>query len=170
MKKLLMFIPLVLVLCFTFGCQQAEEVAEEPVVDVEADVEAIKKIKDDFGAAMSAGNVDKVVSLYADDAVRIRPNKPPLVGKEAIRSSFQEYQDKFTVQSEGVIVDLKVSGDLAFFRGFWNSIDTPKDGGEPFKENGSFVQVIQKQPDGSWKIICNIFSNESLVSPTQSEE
>jgi hypothetical protein len=29
MKKLLMVIPLVFLLCFTFSCQKAEEVAEE---------------------------------------------------------------------------------------------------------------------------------------------
>jgi len=33
MKKLLMIIPLVILLCFTYGCQQGEEIAEEPVVD-----------------------------------------------------------------------------------------------------------------------------------------
>ena len=170
MRKLFMVLALVFLLCFTFSCQQGEEVAEEPVVDVEADVEAIKKITDDFNAAMNAGNVDKLVSLYTDDAVRIPPNKPPQVGKEAIRSSFQEYLDKFTVQNEGVIVDLKVSGDLAFVRGSWTSINTPKTGGDSLKENGSFVSVIQKQPDGSWKIICNIWSDENLVSQTQSEE
>ena len=41
MKKLLLVIPLVILLCFTFGCQQGEEVAEElvlekrlPIIDV----------------------------------------------------------------------------------------------------------------------------------------
>jgi uncharacterized protein (TIGR02246 family) len=169
MKKLLMVIPLVFLLCFTFSCQQGEEVAEEPVVDVEADVEAdkeaIKKITDDFNAAINAGNIDKLVSLYTDDAVRIPPNKPALVGKEAIRSLFQEQLDQFTVQNEGVIVDLKVSGDLAFVRGSWTSINTPKTGGEPLKFNGNFVSIIQKQPDGSWKTICNSWSNEQLILP-----
>jgi uncharacterized protein (TIGR02246 family) len=163
MKKLLMVLPLVFLLCFTFGYQQGEEVAEEPAVDVEAEKEAIKKITDDFNAAINAGNIDKLVSLYTDDAVRIPPNKPALVGKEAIRSLFQEQLDQFTVQNEGVIVDLKVSGDLAFVRGSWTSINTPKTGGEPLKYNGSFVSVIQKQPEGSWKVICNIWSNEQLI-------
>jgi len=163
MKKLLLILPLVFLLCFTFGCQQGEEVAEEPVVEVEADVEAIKKITDDFNAAINAGNIDKLVSLYTDDAVRIPPNKPALVGKEAIRSLFQEQLDQFTVQNEGVIVDLKVSGDLAFVRGSWTSINTPKTGGEPLKFNGNFVSIIQKQPDGSWKTICNSWSNEQLI-------
>ena len=163
LTQLSLVISLCFLLCFTFSCQQGEEVAEEPAVDVEADKEAIKKITDDFNAAINAGNIDKLVSLYTDDAVRIPPNKPALVGKEAIRSLFQEQLDQFTVQNEGVIVDLKVSGDLAFVRGSWTSINTPKTGGEPLKYNGSFVSVIQKQPEGSWKVICNIWSNEQLI-------
>ena len=42
MKKLFMVLPLVFLLCFTFSCQKAEEVAEEPVVDVEAEKAAWK--------------------------------------------------------------------------------------------------------------------------------
>ena len=170
MKIKVLVISLCFLLCFTFGCQQGEEVAEEPVVDVEVDVEAIKKMPDDFNAAINAGNIDKFVSLYTDDAVRIPPNKPALIGKEAIRSMFQEELDQFNVQQEGVIVDLKVSGDLAFVRGSWTSINTPKTGGEPLKENGSFVSVFQKQPEGSWKVICNIWSNEQLIfTPIETE-
>ena len=170
MKKLLLVIPLVILLCFAFGCQQGEEAAEEPAVDVEADKEAIKKITDDFNAALNAGDIDKLVSLFTDDAVRIPPNEPALIGKEAIRGLFQQQLDQFTVQNEGVIVDLKVSGDLAFFRGSWTSINTPKDGGEPLNYNGSYVSVIQKQPDGSWKTICNSWSNEQLILPSPEKE
>jgi proline iminopeptidase len=44
MKKLFMILPLVFLLCFTFSCQQAEEVAEEPVVDVETREEGEKPL------------------------------------------------------------------------------------------------------------------------------
>jgi len=37
MKKLLMVFPLVFLFCFTFSCQQGEEVAEKPAVDIEAE-------------------------------------------------------------------------------------------------------------------------------------
>jgi len=135
------------------------------VVDVEADIEAVKKIGDEFNTAFNAGDTDKLVSIYTDDAVRIPPNEPALIGKEAIRGRFQRLFDQFTVEHESVVVDVKVSGDLAFFRGTWTTIDTPKDGGEPLKFNGNFVSIIQKQPDESWKTICNSWSNEQLILP-----
>ena len=40
MKSTFMVIPLVFLLCFVVGCQQDEEVIEEPVADVEADIQA----------------------------------------------------------------------------------------------------------------------------------
>ncbi|MGD9346468.1 MAG: hypothetical protein PVH84_11425, partial [Candidatus Aminicenantes bacterium] len=43
MKKLFMVLPLVLLLCITFSCQQGEEVAEEPAVDVETEKAAIRE-------------------------------------------------------------------------------------------------------------------------------
>lgn len=44
MKKLFLILPLVFLLCFTFSCQKAEEVAEEPVVDVETKDEGVKPL------------------------------------------------------------------------------------------------------------------------------
>jgi len=58
MKKLFMILPLVLVLCFTFSCQKAEEVAEEPAVDVEADVEAIKNLRAQYMVSQDAGDAE----------------------------------------------------------------------------------------------------------------
>jgi uncharacterized protein (TIGR02246 family) len=170
MKKLLMVLPLVLLLCFSFSCQYGEEVAEEPVVDVELDIEAIKKINDEFDAAFNAGDVERIIAIFADDAVRIPPNAPPLIGKEAIRAYFQQHFDQFASEQESILVDYKVSGDLAFTRGTWKNIVTPKAGGESRTVNGSWVSIYRKQSDGTWKCICNIWSDESLVSPTQSEE
>ncbi len=169
MKKLL-FIPLVFLLCLAFGCQKGEEVAEEPVVDVEADIALIKKIVDEWNAANNAGVIDKLVSFFTDDAVRIPANEPALIGKEAIRDWLQQSFDQFTVESESRFVDAKVSGDLAFFRGTWTSLNTPKDGGKPLNLNGNFVSIIQKRLDGSWKTVFNSWSNEQLILPPPEKE
>ena len=170
MKKSLMVIPLVILLCFTFGCQQGEEVAEEPVVDVEADVEVLKKIEEDWGIANNSGDIDKLVSFFTDNAVNIPPNEPALIGKEAIRDWFQQFSDKFTMEQEGTVEDVQVSGDLAFTRGTSTTILTPKAGGESPKINGRWVTIYRKQSDGTWKCICNIWNYESQVSPLSEKE
>ncbi len=165
MKKLLMIIPLVILLCFTFGCQQGEEVAEEPEVDVEADIQAIKDFTEEWEVAYNADDIDKLMSLYADNSLRIPANQPPVIGKEAIRGSFQQEFDEFTHEEEDVLEDVEVSCDLAFARGAWKNILTPRAGGESRTVNGNWLEILKKQPDGSWKIIIEMWSDESLVSP-----
>jgi uncharacterized protein (TIGR02246 family) len=170
MKKLLTVIPLVFLLCFTFSCQQGGEVAEEPAVDIEADTTALKKIEEEWSAASISGDIDKLVSFFTDNAVHIPPNEPARIGKEAIRSWFQQLHDLFTMEQEGTLEDVQVSGDLAFTRGAGTIIFTPKAGGESLKVKDHWVTIYRKQSDGTWKCICNIWSYDSLVSPTQSEE
>ncbi len=170
MKKLLMVIPLVFLLCFTFSCQKGEEVAEEPVVDISADIEACKNLDDEWEEAYNAGDIDRLLSLYTDDAVKIPPNKPALIGKEEIRSNFQQNFDRSTNENDSVVVDVKIGGDLAFVRGTWKAIQTPKAGGESLNFNGNFVVINQKQPDGSWKKICDIWSCKQLIYPPQEKE
>ena len=169
MKKLTI-IPLVILLCFTFSCQQGEEVAEEPVVDIEAEIEAIKRLNDEWDAAMNTGDTEKLVSFFTDDGVRIPANGPALIGKEAIRDSFQRGFDQYSVEQKNVVDDIKISGELGFFRGTWTSLVTFKDTGNTRNINGSFISIVQKQLDGSWKTICNSFSLEQLIFPPPEKE
>ncbi|TET69109.1 MAG: hypothetical protein E3J56_10285, partial [Candidatus Aminicenantes bacterium] len=86
MKKLLMILPLVILLCFTFGCQQGEEVAEEAAVAPlsDEDVAAIKARFDEYDQFLLSGGWDALVSLFIDNAVVMPPNEPILQGREAI--------------------------------------------------------------------------------------
>jgi uncharacterized protein (TIGR02246 family) len=165
MKKLFMILPLVLVLCFVFGCEKEDD--DVAVVDIEADVEANKNLNDEWDEAYNAADIDRLMSLYTDDAVRIPPNEPSLIGKEAIQGNFQQNFDQFTTENDSEAVDVKIGGDLAFVRGTWTDIQTPKAGGESLYLNGNFVVINQKQTDGSWKTICEIWSIEQLIFPPQ---
>jgi len=92
MKKPLMVIPLVFLLCFTFNCQQGEEVVEESAVDVEAEKEAIiTKFKEElriFDELQKEGDISKIaeayVSWHTDDAVLMFPGMPAIIGSENI--------------------------------------------------------------------------------------
>jgi ketosteroid isomerase-like protein len=171
MKKLLMIFPLVFLICFTFSCQQSEEVAEEPVVDVEADVAAIKASLDEWVALYNAGDFNKIMSIYyAENAVKMPPNIPMLVGKEAILSQHKlgrEQNDEFCESS--FVQDVRLSGDLAVVRGVDTGTITPKSGGEPIKYNMKWLIVLERQPDGTWKWIYEIW-NDNNPLPTAPEK
>ena len=97
MKNTFMVISFVLLCCFAVGCLQRGEVAEKPLADVEADIQAIKDVFTEWSAAYNAANVDKILSYYADEVVRIPPNSPPAIGKDAIRPAYEETFNKYIV-------------------------------------------------------------------------
>ena len=174
MKKLLMIIPLVTLLCFTFSCQQAEEAYEEkPAVDIEADVEAIKGMVDEWMALAIAGDFERLVSFYyAEDAVMMPANAPNREGREAILSDFKKENEKYDSSQldSSITEDVRVSGDLAMVRGADTGINTPKGGGEPIKYNQKWVGIFERQPDGTWKCICEIGNSNLPLPPPSSEK
>ena len=162
MKKLFMILPLVFLLCFTFNCQKAEEVAEEPAVDIEADIAAIKALLDDFDVAVNAGDSEGLVAKnYAEDAVRMPFDEPMLRGKAAILAWFKKGAEQYTWQLDNVAEDIQVDGDLAYTRGTASGTRTLKAGGESFNIQSKWMAVYKRQADGSWKVIADIFNRDN---------
>ena len=170
MKSTFMVIPLAFLLCLIVGCQQGVEVVEQPVPDVEADVQAIKDKIAGLNAAVNVADLDGLMSIYGDEAVRIPPNEPPSVGKEAIQKSAQQMFDGMSPQEEkDVVEDVQVSGNLAVAHVKWSSLITPKDGGAPSNVNGNWILVFKRESGNLWKIIYSIWNDETLVRPDQAE-
>ena len=71
MQKSLMVIPLVILFCFAFGCQQqSEEVTEEPVVDVEKQKANFEQLEDYIPEVMRNSEIPGLsVSIIMDDSV-----------------------------------------------------------------------------------------------------
>jgi len=173
MKKLLTIIPLVILICFTFSCQkQAEEAAEEPALDVEADVEAIKALGDEWVALFNAGDFDGLMSIYyAENPMQMPPNEPIRKGKEAILSGLKKSRKQSDEHCDSsVIEDVLVYGDLAVARGTDTGTNTTKVGGEPIKYNTKWVIAYERQPDGTWKCVYEIWNSNLPLPPPPKEE
>jgi len=136
-------------------------------VDIEADIEAIKNLTEEYDAAINSGDLDSWMSLYADDAVRMQPNMPALFGKDSIRSVMQSFFENYTIDLKETTEEVIVAGDWAFARGTYNYTITPKVGGEPSRDSGKWVAFNKRQPDGSWRIYRNIFNSNLPFSGAQ---
>ena len=160
MKKLLMIIPLVILLCFTFGCQQGEEVAEEPAVDVAADVAAIESLTNQVMNAWNEGDFEAFMATVAEDAVHMPPGYPVLIGKEAIRSwyDFDKISFDVTISSD----EIEICGDWAIQRATWKGSWIRKDSGETTQIESKDIYIYRRQPDGSWKNSHTIWNSTSM--------
>jgi uncharacterized protein (TIGR02246 family) len=173
MKKWLNVLPLVFLLCISFGCQkQVGVAAEEPAVDVEADAAAIKGILAEWVEAFNANELDRLADFYfAEDALGMYENIPTLEGKEAILTNMKVEKEKYGSTCESSVVkEVRVCGDMAVVRGNDTGIITPEAGGESFGYDSKWVAVFERQPDGKWKCIWEIVnSNLPAASTTEGE-
>jgi uncharacterized protein (TIGR02246 family) len=168
MKRLIMVISLLVLFSSAFGCRQIEDKSGESGDRVKTDIQAIRKITEEWESAINAGDTDTLMSFYSDYAVQFPPNEPAVVGKEAIRASYQKHFEEQIRQEKHAVADIKVSGDLAITSTGWSLSAAPEAGGSS-QSKGYWLRIFGKQPDGSWKIIYMMWSDESLISPDQAE-
>ena len=157
MKKLLMIIPLVFLLCFTFSCQAYEE---KPTVDIEADVAAIESLTNQVMKAFNEGDLEAFMATIADNAVHMPPGYPVLIGKEAIRNwyTFDKISFDVTISSD----EIEICGDWAIQRATWKGSWTQKDSGETTQFEAKDIYIHRRQPDGSWKNSHTIWNSTSM--------
>ena len=169
MKKLLMVIPLVILLCFTFSCQKGEEVAEEPGVKPlsDEDVAALKAMYDDWIQAVKSGEWDTAANFYTTETVVMPPNMPLIEGREAVKAFLELYPPIIEISFSPLEID--GYGDIAYVRGTYSLIILPEGAPEPIHDTGKYLEIRQKQEDGSWLLAIDIF-NSDLPLPTPPEK
>jgi len=146
-----------------------------PKADAPADVATIKAMAVAWGPAITAGDAAALTEQFADGAIRLPPNGPIQVGKEAILSSLRAFLDLYSVEEVDVAEDVRVVGDLAFARGTGASKSTPKvPGAAIINDKGKWVSVYRRQSDRSWKIIVDIWNSDlppvQTFSPGSADE
>ena len=142
------------------SCAQPQQKTAEMPDTRAADEATIRTADADFAKAAAAKDLDKCMSLYADDAVFLSSGSPAVIGKDNIRTAIQRMlaapmQLNINVAS----VDVARSGDLAMDRGTVEAAVTDKKG-KTTTQTSEYVLVWKKQADGSWKIAADTSANK----------
>lgn len=154
MKRILYFVLVLTLILSACGPSEADEKAK------------IQGTMDEYSAAVLEGNLERWISVWQEDAVRMPANQPQAVGVEQIKASvapgFEMFDtDKFNINME----EIQVLGDEAYARGVYSYAMTPKGGGERIESSGKFLTLFKKQEDGSWKISVDSFSENAPPAP-----
>jgi uncharacterized protein (TIGR02246 family) len=161
MKGLSTIIRLVMLLSLTLGChKQGQEVAEEPVVDVEADVEAIESLLAHNASVINSGDLDGWIAQFTEDAIFMPPNSVILEGKEAGREFARPWYEQLNMEFEISVHEIEVHGDWAFARWSYVGRYTPKVGGDVIQNNGKEIWILRRQSDDSWKCSHIIYNTD----------
>lgn len=155
MRSLLQF-PISLVVATALapiGC------STQQATDDEAVAAAVEQIWDRYSSSLNSGDIDAWVALWTEDGVQMPPDSPPVVGKESIRQRNGAVLDQFSFEMSITNQEVEAAGDWAYARGTYTATLTPRGGGEPVLIDGKYMTILQRQPDGSWKIHRDIFNS-----------
>ena len=114
--------------------------------------------------ASLSGDLDALLSLYADDAVVMPPNDTTLFGKEEIRYWWEEYFQFFRVTSSVETErEVTVAGNQAFERGAFSITIMPKQQGARIKDDIRSLTVWKYDTAAGWKISHQIWNSTKPV-------
>ncbi len=157
MKKLFMVLPLVFLLCFTFSCQQGEEVAEEPVIDVEAEKQKVQTWLDLWISVIETEDIEMFSKIFAHDSDMVNIGTDAdewFLGYESLKESFLKQWESFEaveITTREVVIKVHNTGEVAWFSGLMDG--KGKAMGEPFGLEGlRFTGILEKR-NGNWVMV-----------------
>lgn len=139
------------------ACSSSAPVVEAPGEATLSDAEArsiVEAMIAEWDASANAGSTDAVAaaSMYAQDAIRLQPGMPALVGRSAIEAWLEAQGQAFSFEGSNEIVEVRaLSPDWIMMRTTGTFTGTPLSGGEPFTQEEQWLTLVQRQEDGSWR-------------------
>ncbi len=120
--------------------------------------QAFKNSDAAYAKAFNAGNAAQVAAIYNKDAIFMMPETPAYKGTKGVRALNQAMIDAGWRNIKLKTIKSGSDGDLAFNIGSV-SMDQPSGGGTA-KVKGKYLDVYQRQRDGSWKIIATMYNTD----------
>jgi ketosteroid isomerase-like protein len=125
------------------------------------DLAQITAFNERYLQSINEGNLQALSSLTTDGHVMLPPNREPVVGRSANDAlnggAFERYDFSETWAPEETVID----GDLAFQRGTFTTIATPKGEGDRLEVSGSFLRIYQRQANGEWRMTRDMFNSSA---------
>lgn len=125
------------------------------------EAEAVKALFDQYAKDWNASDMDAVEALLDPDVVQIvqSDEDTTFVGREALMASWRKLVSENTDVWSPTVLDVQVSGDLAYLMYSGEESITPKAGDPGRTLVASGWEVFRRDAAGSWKLI-----NESFFS------
>jgi uncharacterized protein (TIGR02246 family) len=123
-------------------------------------VEAIQDWLAQTITAYNSGDAEAALALYADETLSMPPLEPPM-DTEQERATMQAFFSENDIQIAANADDIVVAGDLGVLRATYSERWTPKAEGEAGEQRGTWLVILRKQADGSWKLWRDMWTSET---------
>jgi uncharacterized protein (TIGR02246 family) len=101
-----------------------------------------------FAAAVSSGDVERLLALYEPDALLAPQPGARARGTQEIRPALEELLALGGTMESRNVYCMRV-GEIALLQGEWRLTGTAPDG-SPLELTSRTAEVVRRQPDGTW--------------------
>jgi len=129
---------------------------------------AVRKVVQDWAAAVNNRRLDDLVSTYTADALVLRPNHPAVRGAAAIREFFFAALDSGLGDVELDPLRLEVIGDVAYEAGRCKML-VPVAVSKRREEKGKYLALLTRKSNGEWGISCDCWSTDLSIARPEAE-
>ena len=130
--------------------------SNQAVADQAKDIAAIEQVAQRWIDLYTAGDLDRLMTLYTDDAIVALHGRPAMRGVEQIRNFFAPGMGKSRVTFEIDIEEIQVHGDMAHLLSKYYLTAEPKSGGDVYRDAGRSLIIYKRNADNEWKLYLDI--------------
>ena len=123
----------------------------EPVLPEADALVEVQRLLDDIMAADHAGDVERAVSFYTENAILLPPTSPEVVGREAIRAHYVGAFGRFKLNLTATVLEARTCGHWGVARGTVQGTLAEKPEGANRDVHDKFVGIIDRGADGTWR-------------------
>jgi uncharacterized protein (TIGR02246 family) len=128
---------------------------------VDQDEQQVREVIATWMRASAAGDLERVLSLMAEDVVFLVPGQLPMRGRDAFAAASRAMAGEVHFEGRSDIQEIRVAGDYAFCWSHLSVAVTPLQGGAPMQRTGHVLSVFRKEPDGRWVL----FRDANMLTP-----
>ena len=117
----------------------------------------IERLSLEYTRVYNAGQLDKILDFFAEDAMTLSPDQEPVRGREALRR-YYEAAFKREPHPDLVVTSIRSeqSGDLLYDSGRWTQ-SLPMPDGKSQQFTGYYLSIYKKI-GGGWKTVTSTFN------------
>lgn len=147
----------ILLICVLINLGSCSTHAPATNVDPET---AITEFNQLYLTTINEGDIEALADLTTEDHMMIASGGEPVVGKQALVNAMTKAFERFDIEESWTPQQTAISGELAWQRGTFVVIATPKAGGDSLRVSGTFMRTYQRQANGRWMMVIDTHASD----------
>ncbi len=134
--------------------------SDNTTTDTEADEAAIRNLLASYDETFTSEDLDNLFALLTDDVYWGVPEQPALIGRDAVLGRVGTMFSNFDMTTSHPLDEIRIADGWGIVSGTYEVVHEPNAGGDPLRELGKVIYVVERGADGDWRIAKAVWNTD----------